>query len=279
MTTPLGSPLLRSSDLYSRGMSKADIRKHVETGQLWQVHRGWYAEPGTDAEIIRAMRLGGRLGCVSALRLYGAWCPPDAGMHVGMPRSASGRRMRRPADDDQQQVTAHWRSTAEVQLWSTGVCPLAAAVEQAAQCQPTEYAVAVLDSLLHRRLISSERLRHALLNLPAHRRRLPALLDSRSEEGIESVARYLLRSNGFHAEPQVTIAGIGRADLVIDGWVVIELDGRETHAQQVAFASDRYRDGLMQQRGYTVLRFTYSQVLYDREFILRTVRAVMSRRS
>ncbi len=93
MTRLLTTPLIPTSELRRRGMGRAAVEREVHEGRLWQVHRGWYAQPGTDAQLIRAMRLGGRLGCVSALRLYGAWIPPDSGLHLLMPRSASGRRL------------------------------------------------------------------------------------------------------------------------------------------------------------------------------------------
>lgn len=246
--------LLRTSTLRARGWTPSAIEREVEAGHLWRVVRGWYAEPGTDPELVRAVRLGARLGCISALRVYGAWCPPDAGMHIAMPFSADGRRLKR---ETSQGVTVHWRSKVDRQEWVTGLSPVLTAAAHAVQCQPAHFAVAVLDSLLHRRIASARSIYAMLAALPEPHRRLARYLDARSEEGIESIARYRLAEAGIVAEPQVVVPGVGRVDLLIDGWLALELDGRETHAQQKAFSSDRRRSALMGQEGVRTLHFSY----------------------
>lgn len=269
-------PLLQTSTLRQRGWTKWALERAVEEGRLWRVVRGWYAEPGTDPQLIRAVRLGGRLGCVSALRVQGAWCPPDVGTHVAMPWSADGRRVRvRGLSPD---VTLHWGSRAEHQPWRTGVSSPALAIAHMVECQPTHYSSAVLDSLLHRRIASERLIRDVLSRVPAQYSALALRLDGRSEEGIESIARVRLADAGIVAEPQVVIPGVGRVDLLIDGWLAIELDGRETHAQQAAFTSDRRRTALLVQEGKDVLHFSYAQVIYDWPLVLSTVQSMLPRR-
>jgi very-short-patch-repair endonuclease len=276
MPALITSPLLPTATLRKRGMGRAAVDRAVRRGELWQVHRGWYAEPGTDAELIRAMRLGGRLGCVSALRLYGAWSPPDCGTHLIMPRSASGRRLER-ADADAPPVI-HWSSRLGAQEWSDGISPLELAIAHCVSCQPLDMTVAVLDSLLHRRAINGSALTAIRDQLPTTSRPAFDLVDGRSEEGIESLARVRLRALGLAVEPQVVVARVGRVDLVIDGWLAVELDGRATHAQQASFVKDRKRAALLQQEGFTVLQFSYSQVVYDWPLVEKTVLAVLARR-
>lgn len=273
MTRLLTTPLIPTSELRRRGMGRAAVEREVHEGRLWQVHRGWYAQPGTDAQLIRAMRLGGRLGCVSALRLYGAWTPPDSGLHLLMPRSASGRRLTRAADSDEI-VRVYWHAPLGEQKWTDGIAPIAIAAAQAVRCQPRDMAVAVLDSLVHRRLLSSGGLRSLLDGLPWTARPTVESVDGRSEEGIESLARVRLGDAGIDAVPQHIVEGIG----LVDGWLVLELDGRETHAQQEAFGRDRRRTALLQQRGFTVLHFSYAQVVYDWDLVLDTVRAALAQR-
>jgi hypothetical protein len=41
--------------------------------------------------------------------------------------------------------------------------------------------------------------------------------------------RLLLRALGHRAEVQVRIAGVGRVDLVVDGWLIVECDSRAYH--------------------------------------------------
>jgi very-short-patch-repair endonuclease len=267
--------LLRTETLRQRGWTKGAIERAVEAGELWRVVRGWYAEPGTDAELIRAVRLGARLGCVSALRTYGAWHPPDAGLHVAMPYSADGRRLRSADPDAWASVTVHWRSKTDRQEWRTGASPVLTAAAHAVECQPPHFAVAVLDSLIHRGLASTRSLFAMLAVMPAHHRELATALDGRSEEGIESVTRFRLHQAGIRAEPQVVVPGVGRVDLLIDGWLALELDGRQTHAQQASFSSDRRRHALLLQRGKSTLHFSYSHVIYEWPLVLETVRSAL----
>lgn len=276
MSAGYASPLLRTSALRGRGMTAAQIERAVASGDLWRVVRGWYAEPGTDPELIRAMRLGGRLGCVSALRLHGAWTPPDAGMHLAMPTSASGRRLR----DSRElvDVTVHWRSKVGQQEWRAGVSSVPNALAHAVECQPPHLAVAVLDSAVRRRLVSRSVVLALLRSLPARHRPIAEFLDGRCEEGIESITRYRLATAGIQAEPQVVVDGVGRIDLLIDGWLAIELDGREHHAQELAFSRDRRRDALLAQHGFSLLHFSYSHVLYDWPLVQASIESVLQRR-
>ena len=84
-----------TAELQARGHSDAQIRAEVAGGALEPVIRGWYCRADADRAIVRAMRLGGRISCVSALALLGGWDPPDSGLHVGFPSHASGRRLAR----------------------------------------------------------------------------------------------------------------------------------------------------------------------------------------
>ncbi|WP_210480520.1 hypothetical protein [Naasia sp. SYSU D00948] len=272
MTLPSPAPLVRTATLREHGWTAAAIERAVEAGSLWRVVRGWYAAPGTDPEVIRALRLGARLGCVSALRVHGAWCPPDAGLHVAMPYSADGRRLKRETAD---RVVVHWRSKVDRQEWTAGMSPVLTAAAHAVQCQPPHITVAVLDSLLHRRLASARSVLAMLGAMPSSFQQLSRFLDGRSEEGIESITRYRLAEAGISALPQVVVAGVGRVDLLIDGWLALELDGRETHAQEAAFSRDRRRTALLHQAGLTVLHFSYPHVVYDWPLVLDTVRAVL----
>ncbi|WP_210505173.1 endonuclease domain-containing protein [Naasia sp. SYSU D00057] len=258
-------------------MTLGGVQRSLQDGRLQRVVRGWYAEPGTDPDLIRAMQLGGRPGCVSALRLYGAWCPPDTGLHLAMPFSAAGRRLRNADPATRDGVTVHWHSKVDRQEWSEGVSSLPRAIAHAVECQPADYAVAILDSLLFRRIASEGAVLALLAGLPPHLARVAQHVDGRSEEGIESIARYRLQLSGIRAEPQVVVPGVGRVDLLIDGWLVIELDGRSTHAQEGSFSRDRRRTALLNQRGLTVLHFSYAHVIYEWPLVLETVMAVLAR--
>ena len=68
-----------------------------------------------------------------------------------------------------------------------------------------------------------------------------------------------------------------RTDVEIGGWLVIEADGRETHAQQKAFTADRERVVRLMRQGRIVLQFAYATIMYDFDTVLEAVREVVAR--
>ena len=98
--------------------------------------------------------------------------------------------------------------------------------------------------------------------------------DGRSQSLLETRTRYALRAAGLRVEPQFPIPGVGRVDLLIDGKVVVETDGRATHALTAAFDTDRRRDRAALIAGYTVMRFGYSDVMGDPDGVVQQVLAV-----
>ena len=150
-----------SKELKAAGETIASIRASIEHGERYRVIAGWYGDGSTPKDAVLAMRMGGRLGCVSALALHGGWLPPDAGVHVVFPTHASGRRS---ADRQQSAaVVRHWHRSGVTTGSAFAVAPLELAIADAIECQPPHYAIAILDSLLHRRRISRNRLEAILL--------------------------------------------------------------------------------------------------------------------
>jgi len=266
---------LTIAELKGRGHTTASIRRAIEAGQLERVIAGWYATPGADRDAVRAMRLGARLGCVSALRLKGAWTPPDRAMHLELPSSASGRRLAARGLPDG--AVTHWHGRAAATGSAVPVAPIAQAIARMLRCQPPHLAIAVLDSLLFRRLITENRLRAIIAAAPERIRFLGEHLEPRSEEGIESIVRFGLAMAGIATRVQVVLRSRDRLDLVVDDWLVLELDGREFHAQRAAFTKDRVRTARLIRGSRTVLQFAYASVMYDWPFVQGTVEEVIAR--
>ena len=63
------------------------------------------------------------------------------------------------------------------------------------------------------------------------------------------------------------MGGDGRVDLLIDGWLVIELDGDEFHDP----VADRERNAALVRLGYRVHRFGYDQVINGWPLVEATV--------
>lgn len=258
-----------TAELRAAGEDVESIRAGIAEGRLERVIRGWYVLPGADRAAVRAMRLGGRLGCVSALALHGAWSPPESRLHLVLPSHASGRRLRVGELPDA--VVPHWHPKAAASGSSFAVSPVDLAVEQLLICQERRVVVAVLDSLLHRRLIGSNRLAAVVAAGPVRTRPLLDHLDGRAESGIESLVRFGLAAAGIHCRVQVVLSGQNRVDLLIDDWLVVEVDGREWHTGE-RFTRDQVRAATIMRDGRLVVRFAYATVVYDWDFVATTIR-------
>lgn len=151
------------------------------------------------------------------------------------------------------------------------------ALEHLLLCQPPDEAVAVVDSALHLGIIGPGLLASTLALLPARLQPLLPAFDVRAESGLESLTRFRLLACGIVCRPQVAIPGVGRVDLLIDEWLIIELDGRQWHGTADAFTSDRRRDAAAVLRGYTVLRFGYSDVVRAWSRTTSTILATLAR--
>ena len=132
----------------------------------------------------------------------------------------------------------------------------------------------MVDAALRLRLVTTAAL-HALLKGPgsvAARQKLLAA-DGRSGSPIESVARLGLQKAGFTVVPQVYIPGVGRVDLLIDGWLVVELDGFAFHAEREHYREDRRRANALTAQGYVLLRFSFEDVMSNLDGLVAAVRA------
>ena len=265
--------VLSTSDLRARGLTRYRIEAAVRSGDLRPVIRGWYATAGAHSDVVRAMQFGGRAGCISALGASGAWRPPDPRLHIAMSPSASGRRL---ADAPLDEIAVHWHGAGEAIGSGFAASPPEASIGHLVGCQPSWFTVAVLDSLMQRRIMSENRLRSLLASTSGPAAALAPYLDARSESGIESIARYRLALRGISAEPQVVMPGIGRVDLLVDGWLVVELDGREFHAQQASFGRDRRRTNSLYRDGKLVLQFDYASVIHDWQTVEATVLSTLA---
>ena len=142
-------------------------------------------------------------------------------------------------------------------------------------CQPPAFIVATLDSLPHKRVVQRNRLGALVLHGPIRTRHLAGALHPDSGSGIESIVRFGLEAAGIHVRIQVIVRDAYRVDLLVDDWLVLELDGRGTHAQKKAFTKDRVREATIMRDGRIVLRFSYATVMYEWDFLLACVQDVM----
>lgn len=249
--------LARRSEIF-RHVSRRELDRAVQAGEVARVARGWFAS--RDAHpAIPVLGTGCGLGCVSALAALGAWSTTDE-LHIHVPHSNSGRRL--PTG------VLHW-SGVPLARWHS---PVAEAVRQVAGCLPTVDAVASIDSVLHQRILTGDAWQRLCRQHPAVVGRLSRLVDARAESGLESIARLGLAA--FSPQPQARI-GRYRVDLLV-GRVCVELDGYAHHGPD-RFDADRRRDAELIARGFVVLHFSYQQVLGDFGAVRQAVEALVTR--
>ena len=140
-------------------------------------------------------------------------------------------------------------------------------------------AIATLDSALHLNLIDLEGLAEVFAVLPAKYRALRALVDGRAESRPETLMRLMLRGLGCNVEIQVVFPGIGRVDLLVDGWLVIECDSERYHSGWAKQEADRGRDLALAALGYTTLRPTATAIMWRPEEVRAAVRGLLAARA
>lgn len=114
--------------------------------------------------------------------------------------------------------------------------------------------------------------------LPGNRngsaRRVLDLVDGTADSAIEVVARLLFRSEGIHTETQVELPGIGIVDFLLEGFLIVEIDGG-THLEPRQVKKDRLRNNASTLTGYAVLRYGYAEVVYNPQKIIEEVWQVL----
>ena len=269
--------------LLARGYTRQQVAFLFRAGLLKRPRVGWYCSPDLPADALRAIRVGGVLGCTSAAASYGIAVPPGASkIEVSVApdatrlRASTDSRVRVPAGVDPT-VNLHWHPRIEpVRGWR--VSPTDALL-QMSSCVPNDWLTAAIDSA--RRPVAGGvapltpgafgRLRDAL---PVRARSAADASTGLPESVPETLVHLGLRRAGVPFEAQVWLLAHIRVDLLIDTWLVIEVDGAAFHSGRDAFAADRERDAELARRGYRVFRVSYRQVVDDWPAVLRAIQQI-----
>ncbi|MCT9818805.1 hypothetical protein N3K63_00750 [Microbacterium sp. W1N] len=249
-------------------VSRDRLRMLVRSGALLRLRNGRYVLPDLHPALLDAGRLGARLDCVSLLAALGVFVQEHARLHVQIERGSSRLPPRMPG------TTAHWRRTACAR--AALATEIVGALAQAVRCQRPREAIATLDSAWHQGLVGESEIAAVFAALPCRYRPLRALLDRRSESGPETLVRLMLRALGCAVELQVVIDGVGRVDLLVDGWLIVECDSRAFHEGWDAAREDRRRDLAAAAQGYTTVRVLAEDVMYRGDEVLGALRAALS---
>lgn len=266
------------AELRAQGMSARGITAAVRTGRLVRARRDNYLAEGVPRQLIDAVRVGGRLGCLSLLSLLGVFVFDASVLHVHMERGDSRMRLPHSAggdvpDDRRNRRVLHWHRFIDPPL--RGSVGIVDALVHAVRCQQPKHAIATLDSALNRGLVTSRDLDRVFSVLPRRFQTLRGFLDSRAGSGPESLVRLLARRLGCSVDLQVAFAGVGFVDLVLDGWLVIECDSRAHHGSWEQQLKDYRRDLELARQGYCVLRLTAEDILYREEEVFAALRGLV----
>jgi very-short-patch-repair endonuclease len=240
----------RAPALLRAGATRRALAAAVGSAVATSPAPGLFVLPGCPRERIAAAAVDGVLSCLDAARDHGLTVlRPVPSVHVVAGRGS----------------TRTWPGTV---VHRRDVPPgghpigLVATLWSVAGCHPLATAVSLVDEALRTGRCTLEDL--AVVGGPRWRLVLRAA-DARAMSSLESLARVevvgAVQGLGLTVELQVRLRGVGSVDLLVDGWLVVELDGSAFHADRAAHRRDRERDQVLSSHGYVWLRATFEDVV------------------
>ncbi|WP_261798961.1 endonuclease domain-containing protein [Actinomyces ruminicola] len=247
---------VRIRDLHPDRTERRHIERLIEARRLIAHPHGVVSLPGVGWDLVLARIHGGLITCMHAAKHYGypyprLWTP----VHLAVPR---GRLL--PALKGE--VLHVEGSLQPLPPTRFPVAPVPLMLARYLRCSPDREApLMACDAALHEGHADVDAVA-ALLRGPGSRqaRQWLALASSRARSPLETLARLQLHDAGIPFEDGVDIPGVGEVDLLVDGRLVLELDGYTYHEDDFQFARDRRRDRELVRQGYRVARFTRKDV-------------------
>jgi very-short-patch-repair endonuclease len=259
----------RRAELLAAGWHGTTLTAAVRDGRLLRARGGCYLAPDAPVDVFAAVRIGGRLACVSVLARLGVFVRAVDGPHVHLARSQS--RLRRPKDA----ARLHWRPLLRSPHPASACVEVFDALVQAIECQAPRDAVATVDSALHLGLLREDELDELFGCVSQRKRRLRRLVDGRAESGTETLVRLMVRALGADVRLQVKIDNVGRVDLLVNGWLVVECDSRAFHSSWDEQRIDRRRDQELARQGYVVYRPIAEDILHHPEAVIAALKGLL----
>lgn len=244
--------LAKNAALHRLGLSVHDIRIAVASGRVFRPRRGWVALRDADPQLIFAAQHNLVLTCITQAKRLGLWVLEHNRMHVA--GSLSARQT------TAQGCTVHWRKPIVLRAPGRLIDGIENVLDAVAACQPHDAALAIWDSALQKKLTDYQ----ALASLPLGKKATQLLKECSpfADSGLESMFRTRLRWTGLPIHPQAWVLG-HRVDFLIGERLIVQIDGRQhTGTQRV---TDMEHDAELALRGYTVIRVSYSQIIYQWE--------------
>ncbi len=268
ITERLRGAAAHREQLRDEGYRDTHLRAAVHAGEVDVFRRAWFVSPDAPDELRTAAQWGGRITCTTFARHRGWWMPEgaDDAVHLHFPPGSTGPRM-------------PWTGVAH---WTQPVAPvgraLVATVEDAlahiAVCQPPAVAHVLWESAARVEQLSPEALR--AIRWPSHAaRELATEITGLADSGLEVLVCRPLRRLRVQVRQQVVLAG-KPVDALVGEWLVLQIDGWAHHSSSAQRTKDIAHDAELRLRGYTVLRFSYAQVVHDWPGVERTIRRALA---
>lgn len=225
----------------------------VEEGAVVRLARGHYGLPGMLARDIYLAKHQARRTCLSKVKeLDLRLLEEPREMHVA---AAHGRPIR-----------------GRVLHCLSGEPTLMEVLRQCVACGSDLEALVILESAVVKKKCTIDQLRTEFTrrgDKGAHA--IVEMIDPQSMAITETVGRFRLRNAGHNVQGQAYVRDAGHVDLLVDGVLGIEGDGREFHDTESGWAEDLRRDTMYVLRGMWRLRIPAAVVLYQPDIMLRWV--------
>jgi very-short-patch-repair endonuclease len=247
--------------LYDAGATRDAVRVSLRRGELITVRRDWVATADCAPPLRRAVKIGGRLTCLSAAAHLGLWTIDDGRFHVAAPSTASRLDLTgsTPTSGSPPEVV-HWSEPPVRVTTRVSIDPIENVLFAVARCQPHENAVVVIDSALNTKLVRRSQLLRLAAEVGGRFAEAVADSDARADSGIETLPRLRLARRGVEMVPQVRVDA-HEVDGLIGERLVLQFDGDQFHSTKEQRQRDREEDGRLILEGFTVLRYGYADVM------------------
>ena len=254
--------------------SRRQIEAEFAVGILRRVRRGVYAGVDACPDAVDAAAHGGSLACETAARHLGLWVLDDVdGVHVWM----RSDRHQYPHVEPDCDCTPHWDHADSNSAF--GPPAVERVLLQIYGCRGEESFFVALESARRKGLLSGAAIRRLRRSIDRRGRDLVDFSRDDADSGLESLIRLRTRHQGWDVQCQVWIFGTGKVDLLIDGWLIIEADGKANHDDEGHRHKDLTRDANSAMWGYTTLRFDYAMIIHDWEAVERAIVAALASRA
>ena len=260
--TQLGG-VARTGQLLAAGFSRTEIARLAAV--VRQPRRGVLVLPDCRPELEVAIRHNARVTCASAAGHYGLWLrDPPAQHHLACNHGHGAAFVRHRTVRFDGHPTLALAAVEDVALHAMSCLAL-----------PASAAIATSAMRLHG--VPLELLKAQLTaDRSGQVRKALHQLDLRAESIVEVDTQYLFRTHGIGYDAQVYLPGIGRVDFLIEGFLIVEVDGFAFHSSREAMRRDLGRNNASTLRGFAVLHYMPEHIWFEPERVLAEIREVLA---